>query len=69
MKGLTALKVLAGGDEPLPQDLLELEIESVTRGPNELWEKLCEGGQPSRCGWLEDKFGLIERLRQAYDGR
>ena len=22
------------------------------------WEKLCEGGQPSRCGWLKDKFGL-----------
>jgi predicted 3-demethylubiquinone-9 3-methyltransferase (glyoxalase superfamily) len=25
---------------------------------DELWEKLCEGGQPSRCGWLKDKFGL-----------
>jgi len=23
-----------------------------------LWEKLCEGGKPSRCGWLKDKFGL-----------
>jgi predicted 3-demethylubiquinone-9 3-methyltransferase (glyoxalase superfamily) len=22
------------------------------------WEKLCEGGQPSQCGWLTDKFGL-----------
>jgi len=22
------------------------------------WEKLLEGGQPSRCGWLKDKFGL-----------
>ena len=22
------------------------------------WEKLCEGGKPSRCGWLKDKFGL-----------
>jgi predicted 3-demethylubiquinone-9 3-methyltransferase (glyoxalase superfamily) len=22
------------------------------------WEKLCEGGQPSRCGWLKDKYGL-----------
>ncbi len=22
------------------------------------WDKLCEGGQPSRCGWLKDKFGL-----------
>lgn len=25
---------------------------------DELWDKLCEGGKPSRCGWLEDKFGL-----------
>jgi predicted 3-demethylubiquinone-9 3-methyltransferase (glyoxalase superfamily) len=22
------------------------------------WEKLTEGGQESRCGWLKDKFGL-----------
>jgi predicted 3-demethylubiquinone-9 3-methyltransferase (glyoxalase superfamily) len=25
---------------------------------DELWDKLCEGGQPSRCGWLKDKYGL-----------
>jgi predicted 3-demethylubiquinone-9 3-methyltransferase (glyoxalase superfamily) len=23
-----------------------------------LWEKLSEGGEKSRCGWLKDKFGL-----------
>jgi predicted 3-demethylubiquinone-9 3-methyltransferase (glyoxalase superfamily) len=23
-----------------------------------LWEKLCEGGKPIRCGWLTDKYGL-----------
>ena len=22
------------------------------------WDKLLEGGTPSRCGWLKDKFGL-----------
>jgi predicted 3-demethylubiquinone-9 3-methyltransferase (glyoxalase superfamily) len=22
------------------------------------WEKLSEGGEKSRCGWLQDKFGL-----------
>ena len=25
---------------------------------DELWDKLCEGGKPVQCGWLEDKFGL-----------
>lgn len=22
------------------------------------WDRLVEGGQPSRCGWLKDKFGV-----------
>ncbi|MCY3784479.1 MAG: VOC family protein [Chloroflexi bacterium] len=22
------------------------------------WDRLSEGGEPGRCGWLEDKFGL-----------
>jgi len=25
---------------------------------DELWEKLSEGGQKNRCGWLDDKYGL-----------
>jgi len=25
---------------------------------NELWEKLSEGGEKGRCGWLKDKYGL-----------
>ena len=25
---------------------------------DELWEKLSEGGEKQRCGWLKDKFGL-----------
>ena len=25
---------------------------------DEFWEKLSEGGEKSRCGWLKDKYGL-----------
>ena len=25
---------------------------------DEYWDKLLEGGRPSQCGWLEDKFGV-----------
>jgi len=25
---------------------------------DELWEKLSEGGEKQRCGWLKDKYGM-----------
>jgi predicted 3-demethylubiquinone-9 3-methyltransferase (glyoxalase superfamily) len=25
---------------------------------NYYWDKLCEGGSESQCGWLKDKFGV-----------
>jgi predicted 3-demethylubiquinone-9 3-methyltransferase (glyoxalase superfamily) len=27
-----------------------------------LWEALSQGGQPSQCGWLKDRFGLSRQI-------
>ena len=32
------------------------------REVDEFWEKLSEGGEESRCGWLKDKYGLSWQL-------
>lgn len=29
---------------------------------DELWDRLSAGGQPLRCGWLTDKFGLTWQI-------
>lgn len=36
---------------------------------DELWGKLTEGGTPSRCGWLKDKFGLSWQIVPTALGR
>jgi predicted 3-demethylubiquinone-9 3-methyltransferase (glyoxalase superfamily) len=37
---------------------------------NELWAKLtADGGSPSRCGWLKDKFGLSWQIVPAALGQ
>jgi predicted 3-demethylubiquinone-9 3-methyltransferase (glyoxalase superfamily) len=34
-----------------------------------LWEKLSEGGETNRCGWLKDKFGLSWQIVPTILGR
>jgi predicted 3-demethylubiquinone-9 3-methyltransferase (glyoxalase superfamily) len=36
---------------------------------DEFWEKLSEGGEKSKCGWLKDKFGLSWQIVPTALGR
>jgi len=36
---------------------------------DELWQKLSQGGEKSRCGWLKDKFGLSWQIIPAALGK
>lgn len=48
-----------GGPEFKFSEAISFLINCEGQGEvDELWEKLCEGGQPGPCGWLKDKYGL-----------
>ncbi len=50
---------LNGGPEFGFTEAISLFVDCETQAEvDELWEKLCAGGQPSQCGWLKDKYGL-----------
>ncbi len=48
-----------GGPEFRFDEAVSFEIECETQGEIDyFWEKLTDGGEESRCGWLRDRFGL-----------
>jgi len=51
--------VLNGGPQYKFTPAISLFVNCETQQEvDELWNKLCEGGAPNRCGWLTDKFGV-----------
>jgi len=53
------LFALNGGPQFKFTPAISLFVSCKTqREIDRLWSRLCEGGKPSRCGWLTDKYGL-----------
>lgn len=51
--------VLNGGPQYQFTPAVSLFVNCETQAEvDDLWEKLSEGGEPQRCGWVQDKFGL-----------
>ena len=49
---------LNGGPQTFTE-AISLYVNCATQEEvDELWEKLSEGGEGGRCGWLKDKYGL-----------
>jgi predicted 3-demethylubiquinone-9 3-methyltransferase (glyoxalase superfamily) len=50
---------LNGGPQYRFTEAISLLVNCETQKEvDELWEKLGAGGQPGRCGWLKDRYGL-----------
>ena len=50
---------LNGGPHFKFTEAISLSVDCKTQEEvDQFWEKLSEGGQKSRCGWLKDKYGL-----------
>lgn len=52
-------QALNGGPEFNFTEAVSFFVSAATQAEiDDLWEKLTEGGEPGRCGWLTDKYGL-----------
>jgi predicted 3-demethylubiquinone-9 3-methyltransferase (glyoxalase superfamily) len=53
------IMALNGGPKYPLTEAVSLVVECETQQEIDYyWEKLTQGGQESRCGWLKDQFGL-----------
>ena len=74
LEGLT-LTALNGGPHFKFTEAISLEVDCASQDEvDELWDKLtADGGEPSQCGWLKDKFGLswqiVPTALMEYDAR
>jgi predicted 3-demethylubiquinone-9 3-methyltransferase (glyoxalase superfamily) len=46
--------------------MVEFEEQSEL---DEVWEKMLDGGTPSQCGWITDKFGVTWQITPASLGK
>ncbi len=54
---------LNGGPVFKFNEAISLSVDCKTqREVDDLWERLSDGGEKSRCGWLKDKFGLSWKI-------
>jgi predicted 3-demethylubiquinone-9 3-methyltransferase (glyoxalase superfamily) len=61
---------LNGGPQFKFTEAISLVVNCETQQEvDELWKKLSAGGEPSRCGWLKDKFGLSWQIVPTVLGR
>ena len=50
---------LNGGPVFTFNEAISLYVKCDTQGEiDHYWDRLLEGGRPSQCGWLKDKFGV-----------
>jgi predicted 3-demethylubiquinone-9 3-methyltransferase (glyoxalase superfamily) len=62
--------VLNGGPQFKFTEAISFFVNCETQEEvDELWEKLSDGGEKSRCGWLKDKFGLSWQIIPSALGR
>ena len=60
---------LNGGPQFPFTEAISLSVNADTQEEvDEFWEKLSEGGEKSRCGWLKDKYGLSWQVNPAILG-